>query len=104
MTAVDYLNRKATISREDHNKWEKIPPPEADCKACPIGAVVPGTAIDIDMEQRADPICVYISAFLSKDKTDDELRAMLMTMPDLAKKRIIAHKGADGNFSAFELE
>ena len=105
MTAVDYLNRVAKNTREDHDKWEKIPPPlHADINACPIGAVEPGTTIDIDAEQSADPICVYITAFLKKSKTDDELRAMLMGMPALARERIIAHKGSDGNFSAFEME
>jgi hypothetical protein len=105
MTAVDYLNRVAKNSREDHDKWEKIPPPlAADASACPIGAVEPGTQIDIDAEQRADPICAYIMAWLSKSKTEAELRAMLMGMPTLARERIVAHRGSDSDFNAFEIE
>jgi hypothetical protein len=105
LTAVDYLNRVATFSREDHEKWEKVPPPICtDTIACPVGAVEPGTTIDIDAEQSADPICAYIKAWLMKSKTEVELRAMLMGLPTLARERIVAHKGSDGNFSAFEME
>ena len=105
MTAVDYLNRKATLSGEDHDKWEKVPPPlSTEINACPIGAVEPGTTIDIDAEQSTDPICTYIMAWLTKSKTEEELRAMLMGMPTLARERIVAHRGNDGDFNAFEME
>ncbi len=105
LTAVDYLNRVAKNSREDHEKWEKVPPPlPTDVKACPIGAVEPGTTIDIDAEQQADPICAYIMAWLTKSKTEEELRMMLMGMPVLARERLVAHKGTDSNFSTFEME
>ena len=106
LAAVDYLNRVATTPKEPDfgetfNVRTSLP---LDIYACPIGALVPGSAIDIDMEQRSDPICVYISAYLSKSKSEAELKQLLMGMPDKARERIKAHHGSDSDFSAFELQ
>ncbi len=104
---VDYLNRMATMSKEDHEILEFIPSPLTNLgspTACPIGAIMPGSVIDIDAEQSADPICMYIKALLEKSKTEDELKELLLAMPEKARKHLVAHKSVDSSFSAFAIE
>jgi hypothetical protein len=102
---VDFLNRNAVWTKEDHEMWSHVPPPtRLTVNACPIGAQVPGSAIDIDAEQSADPICMYIRAVLEGQRSDEDLKQMLLGMPDKARSCIVAHKGVDSTFSTFALE
>jgi hypothetical protein len=104
---VDFLNRKAIQTKEDHEDCEFVPSPlmnVGSAVACPIGALVPGSAIDIDSEQSADPICTYVKGCLDGSKTEDELKQLLLGMPEKARSRITAHRSMDSSFSAFEIE
>ena len=103
---VDYLNRHAMWTKEDHELCEFIPSPLHGIDkptACPIGALAPGSQIDIDAEQLVDPICVYIKASLEGSKTEAGLKSLIMSMPEKARARIVTHKSIDSSFSAFEI-
>ncbi len=104
---VDYLNRTATMTKEEHENREFIPSPLTNLNAfsaCPIGALAPGSQIDIDSEQSVDPVCKYIKMVLEGSKSDAELKQLLLGMPERARNQIVAHKNVDSSFSAFELE
>ncbi len=104
---VDYLNRTATMTKEEHETQEFIPSPLTNLQspvACPIGALAPGSLIDIDSEQSVDPVCRYINMVLDGTKTERELKELLLTMPEKARNHIVAHKNVDSSFSAFTSE
>jgi hypothetical protein len=104
---VDYLNRTATMTKEDHENREFISSPTTNLLhpvACPIGALAPGSLIDIDTEQSVDPVCHYISLVLEGKKTELELKTLLLAMPEKARNHIVAHKNVDSTFSAFTVE
>ncbi len=68
---------------------------------------------NIKEEQRIDPICKYISKYISKVEVEnlelslrkeEELQVLWDSLPDYAKERIKSYKDVDSNFKKFRID